>query len=97
MSAVDVYPVGWCHAIILSSRMLRARLPWSAATANISQEWRYTKRCIQRGDWRAVKNSLNGWLAEPSPFPDDLNRCGSGWTRARALRDLDRRMRKVAA
>jgi len=29
-------------------------------------------------------------LAEPTPFPDGLGRCGSGWTRRRALASLRR-------
>jgi hypothetical protein len=41
-----------------------------------------------------MKTFFNGYLAEPTPFPDGMHRCGSGWTRKRALRSLRRNARR---
>jgi hypothetical protein len=75
---VDVYPVGWLSAI--QQRRLR-------------REWWLMRRWIKQRNWRAIKNSFNGYLAEPREWPEGLRRCGSGWTKARAKRDLARRIR----
>lgn len=42
-----------------------------------------------RRSWRR-RSYWNGHLAEPTPFPEPLHRCGTGWTRRRALRSLER-------
>lgn len=47
-------------------------------------------RHARAGNWRAVKNWFNGYLAEPQEFPPGVARCGAGWTRGRAYRDLQR-------
>lgn len=77
---IEVYPVGLRHDI--KRRRVRRGL------------W-YLRRQAARREWRAVKNYFNGYLAEPCPLPDGFIRCGSGWTRARALRDLQRRMART--
>lgn len=77
MGDVDIYPVGLLRDI--RNRSVRHGLRYLG--------WR-----IRARDWRTAKNYFNGYLAEPTPFPTGLNRCGSGWTRRRALRDLNRRM-----
>jgi hypothetical protein len=51
-------------------------------------------RHIRARNWRALKNTFNGYLAEPDEFPpgDYRRRCGTGWTRRRAMRSLYRRL-----
>ena len=49
----------------------------------------------RRRNWRAIRNTFNGYLAEPTPIPEGLTRCGTGWTAERARRDLERRMRAL--
>jgi len=88
MGNVDVYPVGWLSAIQRSARGVRLGI--RRPLAPIRQELRYTVRQARRGDWRAVKNAFNGYLAEPTILPINLHRIGSGWTRKRALSSLAR-------
>lgn len=71
MAEVDVYPVGWLEAC--KSRRLRA-------------EWRYFKRWAREGNWRAVRNSFNGYLAEHDGHPHN---CGRGWTKRAAVRRVN--------
>jgi hypothetical protein len=80
---VTIYPVG----LWLEARETRRRKRWCF---HFKSMWRQ----IKRREWRNVKNSFNGYLAEPDIFPHGLHRCGSGWTRRRALRDLQRRVNK---
>ena len=49
---------------------------------------------IKRRKWRAVKNYFNGYLAEWHFPPEGFvhGRCGTGWTRKRALRRLGKRI-----
>lgn len=72
-AAVDIYPVGllhdWQHR---KMRPLRRAL-------------RYPFRQARRGNWRAVHNYFNGYLAEHQSAG---RRCGHGWTKRRAYRDL---------
>lgn len=46
----------------------------------------------RRGNWRAVRNYFNGYLAEWHYPPEGMrhSRCGKGWTRAAARRSLMR-------
>jgi hypothetical protein len=94
MTCVDVYPVGWLQ---------RLRLLWHAYTVpglppvarqhawvNIRYGALRTWKLLRAGEWRTVRNSFNGYLAEPTPWPDSLRRCGSGWTKRRALKSLER-------
>lgn len=78
--SIDVYAVG-----ILSALKYR-RAGW------LRREFRNLKRRISERNWNAVRNSFSGYLAEPCPWPEGLRRCGSGWTKKRALNDLKRRM-----
>lgn len=78
---VDVYPVG----ILEAFKHHRVR-----------SELRHLKRHFRERDWNAIRNSFNGYLAEPREWPDGLRRCGSGWTKLRAMADLERRMRAVS-
>jgi hypothetical protein len=99
---VDVYPVGWLADLLRAWRYLtRAELAGRRKQAwrELRKSWRYTAHQLRRRNWRAVKNAFNGYLAEPEEFPpgDYRRRCGTGWTKARALRSLDRRLPPHAA
>lgn len=81
-AAVDVYPVGW-----LAAR--KNRRMWS--------EFRYLRERVMDGNWRAIHNTFNGYLAEPvGDWPVIWYRCGHGWTKRRAVNDLFRHMADVA-
>lgn len=96
---IDVYPVGWCAELIRLRRTYRRDVDLPPVARR--HVWRNLRRLARlsltralTGKWRALKNSLNGYMAEPTPWPEGLQRCGTGWTRGRALRDLNRRMRQ---
>jgi hypothetical protein len=93
MKSVDVYPVGWLRAI---------QQFWSAFRAGgerplspLRQEARYTMCQIRKRNLRAVKNTFNGYLAEPVVMPINLHRIGAGWTKRRALRSLRREIDRL--
>lgn len=67
----DIYPVGWLEA--WQHKRLRA-------------EWRYTIRQAKKRNWRAVRNTFNGYLAEHDGGPTHGHNCGTGWTKRAALR-----------
>ena len=96
--SIDVYPVGWLSAILRSWSGLRhaPRNRWFHTISPLRAQWRYLVGRARDRNWRAIKNSFNGYLAEPRAFPAGLTRCGSGWTRKRALRSLARHARKAA-
>lgn len=96
MPEVDVYPVGWLARLRMAWAMARSGR-WRAAHCELAAEWRYCVARARVGNWRAVRMTFNGWMAEPTPFPEGLRRCGSGWTKARARRRLDRMMTAAAA
>lgn len=68
----DVYPVGWLDA-------------WKRN--RLRSEWRYTVHQIKARNWRAVRNTLNGYLCEHDGHPHN---CGKGWTERAAIRRADR-------
>ena len=78
---VDVYPVGWLEA--WQHRKMGKKLRYAL---------RYMMGQARSRNWRAVKNMFNGYLAEVDPSPPGVTRCGHGWTRRRALRDIRRVM-----
>ena len=86
----DVYAVGWLAVLLGLGRAVRARHPRAVAFAfdKAWQEWRFVVRAARAGRWREVRNTFNGYLAEMTPCLG--SRCGHGWTRRRALRDLYR-------
>jgi hypothetical protein len=101
---VDVYPVGVLKDLHHAWHCLTAR-KFPATVGPPSRLWRLSRarislryipktiaRHIRSRDWRALKSTFNGYLAEPYHWPQDgtLTRCGSGWTRRRALRSLRR-------
>lgn len=99
LGPVDVYPVGVLASLITIRRALLSHhrhptaQPWRIRRRVIRNETgriiRNTRRYIGARDWRALRNSLNGYLAEPRTFPTHMRRCGHGWTRRRALHDLN--------
>lgn len=105
---VDVYPVGVLAELRHAWRFLTAR-KFPAAVGPPSWRWRISRartslrhirrtvaRHVRARNWRALKNTFNGYLAEPREFPpgDYVRRCGTGWTKKRALRSLARRLPK---
>lgn len=97
-AAIAVYPVGWLADMIRAWRYFTHPTPPPCGRRQgwreLRKSWRYTLYQLRRRNWRAVKNSLNGYLAEPEAFPpgDYRRRCGTGWTKRRALRSLKRRL-----
>lgn len=100
---VEVYPVGLMSNICT----IRRRLEFFGLSLSSFQPLGKTVRYLRfqlRGNsegrnLRAARQHLfNGYLAEPVVWPEDrwLTRCGSGWTRNRAVRDLRRRYRNAA-
>jgi len=87
MGEVDVYPVGLWHDL----QHFRRGVHRPRRIQRLRYALRYPLRQARAGNWRAVKNYFNGYLAEPADFPPGVTRCGSGWTRRRALRDWQRR------
>lgn len=100
MTKIDVYPVGWLREIQVmwrshvSVRGQVTRLVRNHVRRNVRGQLRQTIANIQRGRWRELKNQFNGYLAEPTPWPEGVHRCGSGWTKKRALRSLRRQIRR---
>lgn len=98
---VDIYPVGWLTVLLGLRRAFNPRVPYPApakirvhACRTVRYELRTNIRQIKHRKWRALKNTFNGYLAEPLEFPpgDYRRRCGTGWTKRRALRSLERRL-----
>lgn len=74
---IDIYPVG------LLSHIKQGSVRYGV---------RYVLKRARSGDWRAVRNYFNGYLAEPQEWPVGTVRhlCGRGWTERAALRRLHR-------
>lgn len=75
-----LYCVGWLEALRSKGRR------WQ----QLKREWKYCVRQAKAGEWRAVRMTFNGWMYEPSPWPEAARRCGSGWTKTRAIRSFYR-------
>lgn len=95
--SVDVYPVGLLRELKMFWRShvsLRRELPAIArwhSRRNMRNFWKvHVWRNIRMHRWHSLKNGFNGYLAEPTSFPEHVRRCGSGWTKRRALRSLKR-------
>jgi hypothetical protein len=97
---VDVYPVSVLAALLgvarAYGREVRSEdaetieLVRGYAWSRLRGEARQVRERAAAGRWREVRNAFNGYLAEPYDFPERMTRCGSGWTRARAMRSLRR-------
>jgi hypothetical protein len=95
MREVDVYPVG----LLATLRTVRGIWKYKGKREALRILWfrlGYLRNQARAGNWRAVRNYFNGYLAEPLHSNSTWTRCGHGWTERRALRDLDRHMRKLA-
>jgi hypothetical protein len=103
---IDVYPVGVLADLRHAWRYLTVRR-FPAAVGAPTWAWRVDRartslrhirqtvvRHVRVRNWRALKNTFNGYLAEPDEFPpgDYRRQCGTGWTKRRALRSLERRL-----
>ena len=101
---VDVYPVGWLAALLgLWRTWTTTPGRWTAdqiaaarrhAWVRLQGEAQLSIRLAGKREWRPLRNLFNGYLAEPDEFPagDYRRRCGTGWTKRRALRSLHRRL-----
>lgn len=87
-SEVHVYPVGVLKVMLGIGRSIRARdrRALGFALAKVRAEFRYLLGRVRERNWRAFRNAFNGYLAEDEELP----RAGHGWTKKRALRDLER-------
>lgn len=85
LSDIEIYPVGllhdWQHFVHNPDRKDARR----TLRASLRREWDR----IKARKWRAAKSYLNGYLAEHAHLG---TRCGTGWTRGRAYRDLARHL-----
>lgn len=88
---IDVYPVGVLADLLRLRNALHRRHPKAIrwALGRLRSQARYITRQARRGNWRAVRNAFNGYLAEHRTLG---TRCGKGWTRRRALLDLYRHL-----
>lgn len=95
MLEVHIYAVG------LLDHLRTVRGTWKhlgrrEAIRTLRHRLGYLRHQIRARNWRAVRNYFNGYLAEPLTHDEAWTRCGHGWTRKRALRDLNRHMDKLA-
>jgi hypothetical protein len=85
---ITIYPVGllahWQQFIHHPDR--------KDARRSFRYALRYPLRQARARNWRAVKNYFNGYLAEHAHLG---TRCGTGWTRGRAYRDLARHLHRA--
>lgn len=84
---IDVYPIGALKDLI------HIRGAWrtghlSVAYAITRARIKYTALKVWHRKWHSLKCDFNGYLAEPRDWPPGLTRCGTGWTRRRALMSL---------
>lgn len=99
LGEVDVYPVGLMSEICTVRRRLEFFGLSLSSFQPLGKTVKYLRFQLRKRNLRAVRKHLfNGYLAEPVVWPEDrwLTRCGSGWTRNRAVRDLQRRYRNAA-
>lgn len=85
---IDVYAIGWLQLLLTTGRCLRhgwIRQAWQ----NLRIELRYNLRQARASNWRAVRSSFGGYHAEHRSLG---RRCGTGWTKRRALKDLHRHL-----
>jgi hypothetical protein len=97
MLIVDIYPVGLLAEIQQSRRYKRKWIRPKRAFQHLLKAVRHFLKGewkLSYEEWHPFKSYFNGYLAEPDVMPGKLRRCGSGWTRKRALRDLKRRVKK---
>jgi hypothetical protein len=91
---IDIYSVGVLDAILHDARALAAGMP-AGVKLRLPFQLRLLVRQLLHGHWRQARMHLNGYMAEPKQWPEGLERCGTGWTRSRALDSLGREMAKA--
>lgn len=89
---IDIYSVGLLEDLLQFVHMPDRRY----ARRKLINGLKYPVRQARRRNWRAVKNWFNGYMAEPRELPPGFIRCGKGWTRGRAYRDLQRHLAAIA-
>jgi hypothetical protein len=79
-TTISIYPVG-----VLAAWKRRRHRPLRLEAALLL-------RWAREGEWRAIRQSLNGYLAEINYPPAELAhlKCGHGWTKRRAAARLGR-------
>lgn len=85
---IDVYSVGFLSDLAQYVHSPDRRV----ARHRFRNGLRAPLRHARTGDWSALRNYFNGYLAE---HPTLGTRAGHGWTRGRAVRDLARHLIKV--
>lgn len=86
---IDVYRIGMLYALHFDWRALIIGRRW---TGNTWREIKHLTRLARKGEWRQVRTSFHGWHAEHRYAG---SRCGIGWTRKAALRDLRQHLDSV--
>ena len=84
---VDIYAVG----LLADLRDFVHNPDRDEARRHLRYALRRPARYIRTRKWRELRKYLNGYIAEPRDWPAGLIRCGTGWTRGRAYRDLKSR------
>lgn len=96
MTRIDVYPVGVLHDLIMAWRIITRRRQTPGrrhARIYLRHAAQTVARHVRRRQWHELRQTFNGYLAEPTPWPEGigLTRCGRGWTRKAAIVSLYRR------
>ncbi|MFM9589842.1 hypothetical protein ACKI1J_15035 [Streptomyces scabiei] len=84
---ITIYPVGLLHDWQLFVHAVDRTHARRRFIGSLHREWDR----IKARNWRAAKNYFNGYLAEHATLG---TRCGTGWTRGRAYRDLARHLHR---
>lgn len=83
---IHIYPVGFFRDV----KKLWGALKHAPTIAYKKRALRsfvywFSRSWTRRSYW-------NGYLAEPTPFPEGLRKCGTGWTRFGAAMDLRKKL-----
>lgn len=84
---VTIYSVGLLHDLALFVHGVDRADARRRLRSSLRREWDR----IKARNWRAAKSYFNGYLAEHATLG---TRCGTGWTRGRAYRDLARHLHR---
>lgn len=89
--SVDLYPIGVQYCLWVSYRMC-SRGEFALAASQVRVEIKTQLRLIKSGGFRALRQHWLGTYAEPRDWPFWLKSVGRGWTKKRALADLNKRL-----
>lgn len=84
---ITIYPVGLLHDLAQFVHAIDRKAARRSLRAALLREWDR----IKARNWRSAKSYFNGYLAEHATLG---TRCGTGWTRGRAYRDLARHLHR---